>query len=119
MTKTIEVTSVPGELDAEITDSLPTLGDTVTITAPTGTFFTDSERHHLQRGRAGGAAQTETTLSFIPIPNIYGPALVSNVGVASNAAVVFGLAHAVQRQDRFDRGYRHGLSTRRRRWAPR
>ena len=42
LTKTIEVTSVPGELDAEITDSLPTLGDTVTITAPTGTFFTDS-----------------------------------------------------------------------------
>jgi hypothetical protein len=42
LTKEIEVFSIPGQLAAEITDSLPALGDTVTITEPTGTFFTDS-----------------------------------------------------------------------------
>ena len=92
LTKTIEVTSVPGELDAEITDSLPTLGDTVTITAPTGTFFTDSSVLTFNGAAPVVTAQTETTISFIPMPNIFGPALVSNVGVASNPAVVFGLA---------------------------
>ena len=92
LTRTIEVTSVPGELDAEITDSLPALGDTVTITAPPGTFFSDSSVVTFNGAAPVVTDQTETTISFIPMPNIFGPALVSNVGVASNPAVVFALA---------------------------
>jgi len=91
LTKTIEVTSVPGELDAEITDSQPELGETVTITAPTGTFFTDSSVVTFNGAEAVITAKDETTISFIPMANVFGPALVSNVGVASNSALSFDL----------------------------
>jgi hypothetical protein len=92
LTKTIEVTSVPGALDAEITDTLPTLGDTVTITAPPGTFFSDSSVLTFTGATPVVTDQTETTISFIPMANVFAPAVVSNVGVASNPAVVFELA---------------------------
>jgi len=91
LTKTIEVTSVPGTLDAEITDSQPTLGDTVTITVPTGTFFTDSSVLTFNGAAPVVTAQDETSISFIPMANVFGPALVSNVGVASNPDLVFEL----------------------------
>jgi hypothetical protein len=91
LTKTIEVTSVPGALNAEVTDTLPALGDTVTITAPTGTFFSDSSVLTFNGAAPVVTAQDETTISFIPMENISGPALVSNVGVASNNAIVFDL----------------------------
>jgi hypothetical protein len=91
LTKTIEVTSVPGALNAEVTDTVPALGDTVTITAPTGTFFTDSSVLSFNGAPPVVTAQDETTISFIPMANISGPALVSNVGVASNPALVFQL----------------------------
>jgi hypothetical protein len=91
LTKTIEVTSVPGELDAEITDSLPALGDTISITAPTGTFFTDSSVVTFNGAAPVVVSQDETTITFIPLPNTDGPALVSHVGVESNSSVVFDL----------------------------
>jgi hypothetical protein len=91
LSKTIEVTSVPGELDATITDSLPALGDTVTITAPTGTFFTDTTGITFNGAAPVIVSQDESTLTFIPLPNTDGPALVSSVGVESNASVVFDL----------------------------
>ena len=91
LTKTIEVTSVPGELDAAITDSQPTLGDTVTITAPTGTFFTDSSVLTFNGAAPVVTSRDETSISFIPMANIFRPALVSNVGVTSNPSLVFEL----------------------------
>ena len=39
LTKTIAVTSVPGNLRATISNPTPALGDTIQITAPAGTFF--------------------------------------------------------------------------------
>jgi hypothetical protein len=92
LTKTIQVTSVPGALDAVITDSQPTLGDTVTITAPTGTFFTDSSVLTFNGAAPVVTAQDETTISFIPMANIFGPALVSHVGVTANPSLFFDLA---------------------------
>jgi hypothetical protein len=91
LTKTIDVTSVPGTLDAAITDSLPALGDTVTITAPTGTFFTDTTGITFNGAAPVIVSQDATTITFIPLPNTDGPALVSHVGVESNSAVVFDL----------------------------
>ena len=112
LTKTIEVTSVPGAARRRRSPTAsPTLGDTVTITAPTGTFFTDTSVLTFNGAAPVVDGQDETTISFIPMPNIFGPALVSNVGVASNPAVVVRAGHAVQRQDRFDHRYRHRLST--------
>jgi hypothetical protein len=94
LTKTIDVTSIPGVLDAEITDSQPELGDTVTITAPTGTFFTDTAFLAFEGTRPVVVSQDETTITFIPLPNTAGPGLVSFVGVESNPAVTFNLATA-------------------------
>ncbi|HKU62587.1 MAG TPA: hypothetical protein VJQ44_15305 [Gemmatimonadales bacterium] len=91
LSRTIEVTSVPGELDATITDSLPELGDTISLTAPTGTFFTDSSVVTFNGAAPVVVSQDATTITFIPMANITGPALVSNVGVESNPAVVFDL----------------------------
>ena len=91
LSQEIEVTSVPGELDAEITDSLPDLGDTISITAPTGTFFTDSSSVSFNGAEAVITTKDATTITFIPMPNVDGPALVTNVGVESNSAVVFAL----------------------------
>src|SRR5262245_7217151 len=91
LTRTIDVTSVTGALDAEITDSQPTLGDTVTITAPTGTFFTETSVLTFNGAAPVVTAQDETTISFIPMPNIFGPATVSNVGVTSNPDLHFDL----------------------------
>jgi Bacterial pre-peptidase C-terminal domain len=92
LTKEIEVTSVPGALNAEITDSLPALGDTVTITAAPGTFFSDSSVLNFLGAVPVVTNQTETTISFIPMANIFAPAVVTNVGVASNPTIVFELA---------------------------
>jgi hypothetical protein len=91
LSKTIEVTSVPGQLDATITDSLPDLGDTVSITAPEGTFFTDTTGITFNGAAPVIVSQDDTSLTFIPLPNTDGTALVSNVGVESNSAVVFDL----------------------------
>ena len=91
LTKTIEVTSVPGTLNAEITDTAPPLGTPVTITAPAGTFFTDSSVLSFNGAAPVVTEQDETHITFIPMANVFGPALVSNVGVASNNAIVFDL----------------------------
>src|SRR4051794_4255243 len=91
LTREIEVTSVPGELDATITDSLPDLGDTVTITPPAGTFFTDSSQITFNGAAAVITSLKPDTISFIPFANIAGPALVSKVGVESNPSLLFDL----------------------------
>ncbi|HEU5303188.1 MAG TPA: hypothetical protein VFU40_00970 [Gemmatimonadales bacterium] len=92
LTKEIEVFSIPGQLAAEITDSLPALGDTITITAPTGTFFSDSSVLTFTGVAPVVVSQDATTITFIPFPNIFTPAVVSNVGVESNPDVVFSLS---------------------------
>jgi hypothetical protein len=91
LTKTIEVTSVPGALNAEITDTAPALGEPITITAAPGTFFTDSSVLSFNGAAPVVTEQDETHITFIPMANVFGPALVSNVGVASNSAIVFDL----------------------------
>jgi hypothetical protein len=92
LTRDIEVTTVPGALTATVSDSLPALGDTVTITAPTGTIFTDSSELRFEGGAPQVVSQDATQITFIPFPNIDGPASVSNVGVTSNPNLVFTLA---------------------------
>ncbi len=92
LSKDIQVTVVPGDLSAEITDSLPALGDTVTITAPAGTFFSDASVLSFAGAAPVVVNQDATTITFIPFPNIDGPAVVSNVGVESNSTLVFTLA---------------------------
>jgi len=92
LTKTIEVFSVPGALNATISNPTPALGDTISITAPAGTFFTDSSLLTFGGYPPFVVSRDETTITFIPFPNITAPALVSNVGVESNPDVVFEIA---------------------------
>ena len=94
LTKTIEVTSVPGQLNATISDTVPALGSPVTITLPPGVFATDSSAVTVN-----GVVQTilssdpaAGTITFLPAPNSLGPVVLSNVGVTSNPNIVFTLA---------------------------
>jgi hypothetical protein len=92
LTKTVQVTSVPGILSATVSDSLPALGDTITITAPTGTFFTENSVLTFSGAAPVVVSQDATQITFIPFPNIAGPGVVSDVGVTSNPALTFDLA---------------------------
>ncbi len=92
LTKDIEVTSVPGSLSATVTDSLPALGDTVTLTAPPGTFFGETSTLTFDGAAPQVVSQDATQITFIPFPNIDGPAVITGVGVASNPALTFDLA---------------------------
>ncbi|MGH7527319.1 MAG: hypothetical protein ACREMX_11520 [Gemmatimonadales bacterium] len=92
LSKTVAATSVPGNLTATISNLAPLLGDTITITAPTGTFFTAESELTFGGAAPEVVSQDATTIVFIPFPNIFGPAVVSNVGVTSNPELTFTLA---------------------------
>jgi hypothetical protein len=92
LTKDIQVTSVPGTLSATISNPTPALGDTISITAPTGTFFTATSVLTFGGAAAQVVSQDASTITFIPFPNIFGPAVVSDVGVTSNPNLTFTLA---------------------------
>jgi hypothetical protein len=89
---TIEVTSIPANLAATISDTQPALGDTISITAPTGTFFTEASTVTFEGALPFIVSQDASTIVFIPFPNINGPAVVSEVGVTSNPDLTFSLA---------------------------
>ena len=92
LTKDIEVFSIPGQLNATISNTTPALGDTISITAPPGTFFSGSSVLTFGGFAPVVVSQDATTITFIPFPNIFAPAVVSNVGVESNPDVTFTLA---------------------------
>jgi hypothetical protein len=68
------------------------LGDTIQITAPTGTFFTETSELTFGGAAPVVVSQDATQITFIPFPNIIGPAVVSDVGVSSNPDLLFTLA---------------------------
>ena len=88
---TIQVTSVPATLAATFSDTLPALGDTISITAAPGTFFTAASAVTFEGALPFIVSQDASTIVFIPFPNIDGPASVSEVGVTSNPDLTFTL----------------------------
>jgi hypothetical protein len=88
----LQVTSVPGTLAATISNLTPALGDTISITAPTGTLFTESSELTFEGAAPQVVSQDASTIVFIPFPNITAPAVVSDVGVTSNPNLTFTLA---------------------------
>ncbi len=92
LSKTLAVTSVPGNLTATISNLTPALGDTISITAPAGTFFNATSVLTFAGAAPEVVRQTADSIIFIPFPNTFGPAVVSNVGVTSNPALTFTLA---------------------------
>jgi hypothetical protein len=92
LTDTVEVTSIPAGLAATISDTQPALGDTISITAPAGTFFTPATTVTFEGALPFIVSQDASTIVFIPMPNINGPAVLSDVGVTSNPNLTFSLA---------------------------
>jgi hypothetical protein len=92
LSETIQVTSVPASLAATISDTVPALGDTISITAPAGTFFTESSQLTFEGALPFIVSQDASTIVFIPGPNTNAPAAVSEVGVTSNPDLTFNLA---------------------------
>jgi hypothetical protein len=88
----LQVTSVPGTLAAEISNLTPALGDTISITAPSETFFTEASVLTFDGAAPQVVSQDATTIVFIPFPNLTAPAVVSNVGVTSNPSLTFTLS---------------------------
>lgn len=92
LTRTFQVTSIPGTLAAAISNLTPALGDTISITAPTGILFTESSVLTFGGAAPDVVSQDASTIVFIPFPNIAAPAVVSNVGVTSNPNLTFTLS---------------------------
>jgi hypothetical protein len=94
LTKQVQVVTVPGALNATITDTVPALGSPVTVTLPTGVFFTDSSELTVNGVVQIVQAQDNTagTITFLPAPNSNGPVVVSNLGISNNPNLVFTLA---------------------------
>jgi hypothetical protein len=92
LTKDVSVTTVPGNLAATISNTTPALGDTISITAPTGTVFNASSALTLGGLPVQVVSQDASTIVAIPGPNMLGPAVVSDVGVTSNPNLLFTLS---------------------------
>jgi hypothetical protein len=94
ITDTIEVTSVPPNLAATLSNLAPALGDTITITAPAGTFFsqTSAVSFGVQDLVITDRAADGSVITFIPAPTINGPLTVTEVKVTSNPDLTFTLA---------------------------
>jgi hypothetical protein len=92
VTRTVQVTSVPGTLAAAFSNLTPALGDTVSITAPSGTFFNEASVLTFDGAVPVVVSRDAATINFIPFPNITAPAVVSEVGVTSNPIVTFTLS---------------------------
>jgi hypothetical protein len=92
LSATVQVTSVPSLFTGTFSNTAPALGDTITLTAPTGTSFTDSTVLSFGGQPAFVISQDATTIVFLPPPNVAGlPAGLTNVAVASNPNLVFAL----------------------------
>lgn len=93
LTDTIQVTSVPPSLASTFSNPAPALGDTITITAPVGTFFsqTSAIRFGIQNLVITNRAADGSVITFIPAPTIHGPLIVTGVKVTSNPALTFTL----------------------------
>ena len=95
----IPVQVVPqNQIDATFSDSTPALGDTVTITAPAGSHFTQTAALQI----AGAAdslnplivdrAADGSSIRFIPPPNLNGPLTISEVVADAAPDLVFNPA---------------------------
>jgi hypothetical protein len=94
LTKDVQVTSVPGSLAATFSNAAPALGDTITITAPVGTFFsqTSAISFGVQDLVVTARAADGSSITFIPAPTIHGPLTVTEVNVTSDPDLSFTLS---------------------------
>jgi hypothetical protein len=94
LSKDVQVTSVPASLAAVFSNATPALGDTITITAPAGTFFsqTSAISFGVQDLVITDRAADGSVITFIPAPTIHGPLTVTEVNVTSDPDLSFTLS---------------------------
>ena len=97
-TITIQVDATPATFPATFSKTAIELGDTITITAPAGTFFrtdADTLKASMVTFASGikpivvGVSADSNTLTIIPGPNDAGIATITNLGVRYNNALRF------------------------------
>ena len=100
LSKTIRVEVVPGALAATFSSITPALADTVTVTAPVGTSFSQTSTIAVQPVAGGQGASNliivdraadGSSFRFIVSPNRSGTATITGVKVAANPALTFTL----------------------------
>ena len=92
VTLDIPVEVVPATLPATLSKTDLAWGDTITITAPAGTFFRDTSRVTFAGGIAPiivDRAADGSSIRLIPGPNSSGAATVTSVGISSNPDLFF------------------------------
>lgn len=94
LTKDIQVTSIPASLAAVFSNAAPALGDTISITAPAGTFFSQTSEisFGVQDLVITARAADGSSITFIPAPTINGPLTVTEVNVTSDSDLIFTLS---------------------------
>ncbi|MEA2724763.1 MAG: hypothetical protein QOH59_2534 [Gemmatimonadales bacterium] len=88
----VPVRVVPSTVDIVISNATPALGDTITLTAPAGSLFTDSSVVTFAGGPAGdivSVSPDQTVLTVVPGPNVAGAVTVSHTTVAFNPGLDF------------------------------
>ena len=88
----VPVEVVPATLPATLSKTDLSWGDTITITAPAGTFFRDTSRVTFAGGIAPiivDRAADGSSIRLVPGPNTSGAATVTSVGISSNPGLFF------------------------------
>jgi hypothetical protein len=91
-TLVVPVNVVPSTVDIVISNAAPALGDTITLTAPAGSLFTDSSEVTFAGGPAGdivSVSPDQTVLTVVPGPNVSGAVTVAHTTVAFNPGLDF------------------------------
>jgi hypothetical protein len=89
VSRTVTVVVTPTGLGPALSKTTAVAGDTVTITAPTGTVFSQTSAVTFQTGSVNivGRSADSTTITFQVSSAITGPATVTLVGTAANPAI--------------------------------
>jgi hypothetical protein len=89
VSRTVTVVVTPTGLGPALSKTTAVAGDTVTITAPTGTVFSQTSAVTFGTGSVNiiGRSADSTTITFQVSSNITGPATVTLVGTAANPAI--------------------------------
>ncbi len=92
LTTTINVSSYPATLPATFNTGTPAVGQTVTVTAPAGTFFRPTSTiafAGVADARIISRAADSSSITFLVQPGTNGVATISNVGVRSSPTLSF------------------------------
>lgn len=98
-TATISVRVTPVELPATFSTTTPTVGEVITVTAPTGLLFTDATEVTFENDPDGivtAVAPDGSTISFIAIPGTVGTPTFTAVALAYAPSITYDLVSTTE-----------------------